>query len=572
LRGFSGAARTTIVDNEDMLRGRTVGAVVVAAALGVAAAAAASPGHDGVHARVMSFDRLGSNAGAPRPARDVVGRREEPLTAEEATARDLERVIRAELGDAVTGLDVVDARTGEPLFEVNADDRLNPASNVKMISTATSLELLGPDFHYPTRVLGPLPDDGGTVHGDVYLLGSWDPTLVAGDLDELAGQLADRGVHALDGDVVLGADDARDGIYHPSVQVTVAGGSAGEPPSVTPVTAGFDVVAADVTAKTVASGRAKLTYKVSTRRDDHGHARLVVEVGGTIGKGIATTTTLAPETDESRTVVAAGALRAAMRAHGITVTGDVTTAELPDFIAAAVAHGALPVELARHESQRLADIVAHVNKYSINWLADRVVISAAALHDRKPAVIASGVDEMYGWLGRHAQVGRDDAVLDTGSGLSYKTQLTPHELVRIVRGASGFAAGGFDAALARVWTDSLSIGGRDGTLTYRFRAPEVRGRLIGKTGTLSTAIALSGLLEVDPARPLAFSIVTNTATPLSKTAVRKTHEHLVDVICKYVARTAKTPAAPAAAPAAPVTHPAVPSELDDVDDDKPSSP
>jgi len=62
-----------------------------------------------------------------------------------------------------------------------------------MISTATALELLGPDFRYPTRVLGATPD-GGAVHGDVYLLGSYDPTLTVGDLDQLAAAIAARGI------------------------------------------------------------------------------------------------------------------------------------------------------------------------------------------------------------------------------------------------------------------------------------------------------------------------------------------------------------------------------------------
>nr|HEX4313180.1 D-alanyl-D-alanine carboxypeptidase [Kofleriaceae bacterium] len=517
--------------------------------------------HDGVHARVM----YQPGAGAMRAPRDAVGRREEPLTAEEQTAHDLEKLIHDQLGTAVTGLYVVDAKTGEPLFAVNADDKLNPASNVKMISTATALELLGPEFHYPTRVLGPAPDDTGTVRGDVYLFGSWDPTLVAADLDAVAAQLEARGVRALVGDVVIGGDGVRDGVYHPSVAIGVAGGSAAGAPAVVTPPAGFDLVTPVVTAKTAGS-RAKLTYKVDPVTDAAGHVRLQLTVDGTIARGATATYTLAPES--ARSQVAAHLLRAAMRAHGIAVTGDVAVAELPDFIAAAVGHGALPIELARHESAALGDIVSHVNKYSINWLADRVVISAAALHDRAPATIASGVDAMYGWLGRHAQVSRADAVLDTGSGLSYKTQVSPRELVQVVRGASGFAAGGFDATLAHAWTDSLSIGGRDGTLTYRFRAPEVRGHLVGKTGTLSTAIALSGLLEVDPARPLAFSIVTNTSTPLEKQAVRKSHEALIGVICTYLARTQH--AAARSAPAAP-EHAVVPGALEDADsgDDKP---
>src|SRR5215470_16704822 len=127
------------------------------------------PGKDGAHARVA----VGKEA---RPAREVIGRRDEPLTLEEQTAKEIEKLLRGPLAAGTTGLFVADAKTGEPLFAVNADDALNPASNVKMISTATALELLGADFRYPTRVLGPTPADG-VVRGDVYLLGSHDPTL-----------------------------------------------------------------------------------------------------------------------------------------------------------------------------------------------------------------------------------------------------------------------------------------------------------------------------------------------------------------------------------------------------------
>jgi hypothetical protein len=84
-------------------------------------------------------------------------------------------------------------------------------------------------------------------------------------------------------------------------------------------------------------------------------------------------------------------------------------------------------------------------------------------------------------------------------------------------------------------------------------------RIRGKTGTLSTAIAMSGVVDVDPAHPIAFSLVTNTKRPLSKAAVRHAHDLVVGALCSYVARTSKapapagfgvTPAPPAAQPAA----------------------
>ncbi len=524
---------------------------------------AAVPGalsHDGAHARVAF-----SVAGALRPAREVVGRREEPLTPEEATAKQIEKVLRGPLRYGVTGLFVADARTGEPLFAVNADDPLNPASNIKMISTATALELLGPTFRYPTRLLGATPDPDGAVHGDVYLLGSWDPTLVAADLDDIAHQLVDRGVHSLDGDVVVGSDPTRDGVFRASVPIAVKAGAPGQL-AIASAPAGFDLVALTVTAKTGAHpGRPHLTYK-STTTPDH---KLALEIGGTIGAGGETTYNFVTT---ERTADAAYALRAALRAYGIAVTGGVKVAELDEFVAHAAIGGALPAELGRHESAMLSDIVAHVNKWSINWLADRVVMTAAALSRHQAPSMALALDAMYGWLERHAHVAKANATIDTGSGLSYHTRISAHELVEVVRSAAGFADDS-DPDQARAWLASLSIAGNDGTLRRRFKTPAVRGKLHGKTGTLSTVIALSGVLEVDPDRPLVLSIVTNGDAPLSAAYTRKAHEQLVDLVCSYLAKTAKhhvaapPPAVVLPPPPPPVAKPALPDDLEDAVDD-----
>jgi serine-type D-Ala-D-Ala carboxypeptidase/endopeptidase (penicillin-binding protein 4) len=516
--------------------------------------------HDGAHARVAI-----NHAGDLRPAREAVGRREEPLTPEEDTARQIEALLRGPLRYGTTGLFVADARTGEALFAVNAEDPLNPASNVKMISTAAALELLGPDFKYPTRLLGATPT-AGVVHGDVYLLGSYDPTLTTADLDDIATAVAARGVTQIDGAIAVGADPARDGIFRAAIPIAVRAGAPGALAIAAPP-AGMDLVSITVTATTARSAaRPRLTYKVDAANDGAGRPRVIVTIGGTIGKGGATTYTLPIG---ERTAMAAYALRAALRAHGVALGGDFKTVELDRFISDATAAGGLPIELGRHDSLRLAEIIAHVNKWSINWLADRVIMTAAALARRQPPSMELALSAMYDWLGRHPRIAKDDLLVDTGSGLSYHTRITTHELVSIVRSAAGFAPDG-DAALSHAWLDSLSIAGTDGTLSGRFRAGDVRGRIRGKTGTLSTAIALSGVLDIDPARPLAFSLVTNGDTPLSARYIRRAHEQLIGLLCRYLRKTQKAPdpAAPAVAPPpadAPAVRPPDRSELEDLE-------
>ncbi|TMQ12503.1 MAG: D-alanyl-D-alanine carboxypeptidase/D-alanyl-D-alanine-endopeptidase [Deltaproteobacteria bacterium] len=510
--------------------------------------------HDGAHARVAI-----NHAGDLRPAREASGRREEPLTAEEDTARQIEKLLRGPLRYGVTGLFVADARTGEALFAVNADDPLNPASNVKMISTAAALELLGPDFRYPTRLLGPTPD-GGVVHGDVYLLGSHDPTLAIGDLDEIAAAVAARGVTRIEGGIAVGADPTRDGVYRAVIPIDIRAGEPGAPAIAAPAS-GMDLVAVTMAARTATGpGRARLTFQTTTTHDVDGHPRIALTIGGTIGRGGAARFTLATR---ERTATAAYTLRAALRARGVAIAGELRTEELPGFVARSVAASGLPVELGRHDSARLADIIARVNKWSINWLADRVIMTAAALVHREPPSMELALAAMYDWMTRHPRIAKSDVIVDTGSGLSYRTRITAHELVSIVRSAAGFVPDS-DAAQSRAWLDSLSVGGTDGTLSSRFRSGDVRGRLRGKTGTMSTAIALSGVLEVDPQRPLAFSLVTNGDSPLSSRYVRRAHEQLVGLLCRYLAVTRKPGAAELPTPPPPVQEP-VPTDAERAD-------
>ncbi|MFN0252586.1 MAG: D-alanyl-D-alanine carboxypeptidase/D-alanyl-D-alanine-endopeptidase [Kofleriaceae bacterium] len=485
-------------------------------------------------------------AGQMRPARDVIGRRDEPLTLEEETAKEIQKLLRGPLRNGLTGLYVADALTGQPLFAVNADDSLNPASNVKMISTATSLELLGPDFRYPTRVLGPAPY-AGIVHGDIYLLGSHDPTLTIDDLDELAGLLAASGITTIEGDIVVGTDPTRDGIFRAIVPLQVTAGEPGQAPTVV-VPIGADHVTVTVTAKTSRRAhRPRLTYTSTVTKSATGIPLVTVTVGGSIGKG---GSAMHPLWTRERTATAAYALRASLRAHNVTFSGDYKLLELGDYIGDSVAKGSLPVELARHESRPLSDIVARINKWSVNWLADRVVMTAAALAHHTSPSMDLAIEAMYSWLSRHANLTRKDLLIDTGSGLSYRTQITPTELVAIIRAAGGFTAHGAtgqaQAALpaepddvARAWLDSLSIAGHDGTLRHRVRNADLRARIRGKSGTLSTVIAMSGILEIDPTHPLAFALVTNTDTPLSKFNVRRAHDQVMGTLCSYLAKTTK---------------------------------
>lgn len=503
----------------------------------------------------------------PRARMDAVA-----LTAAERTADALDAILRGPLRFGTTGLYVVDAATGAELFAIHPDDPLNPASNVKLIATATALDQVGPEFRYTTRLLGARPDSDGAVAGDVYLHGSFDPTLAVGGLDDLAGQVAAAGVRSIHGDVVVGEQATRDGIYRARLHVEVVAAAPGAAPTVSvgPASDFLEIVNRATTSKR-AKVKKKAGVTVTTALVDRGgHKRLQVIVAGTIGKGKTSAHFLSTK---ERHLFAAHVLRAALAKAGVTVDGDVHVAPLADYVTAATARGVLPVPLATHRSAPLADIVAQVNKRSINWLADRVLTTTTALTRGELPSMADGVDAMYAWLERTSGIGKKDAVVDTGSGLSYRTELSPRQLVAVVRVATGAAAptSPAQAACAAAFRRSLSVAGVDGTLRGRFRS-SLRGRVIAKTGTLTGVIALSGLLDGPDGRTLAFSLVTNGHSQGRKLTVRAAHEQVLAELDRYLAATAPAaPAAPAVEPAAEPTTAiagaaAPASELDTADD------
>jgi D-alanyl-D-alanine carboxypeptidase/D-alanyl-D-alanine-endopeptidase (penicillin-binding protein 4) len=67
---------------------------------------------------------------------------------------------------------------GQLVAAKNETIPLAPASNLKILTAAVALDVLGPGFTYSTKVVGSLGADG-VVQGDLYLVGGGDPVLAS---------------------------------------------------------------------------------------------------------------------------------------------------------------------------------------------------------------------------------------------------------------------------------------------------------------------------------------------------------------------------------------------------------
>lgn len=101
-----------------------------------------------------------------------------------------------------TGAIAVDLRTSRLIFQHNPDLALAPASAEKLPVAFAALQQLGLGFRFHTKVLGEGVLIGDEWRGDLYLVGSGDPTLALPDIGRLARDLRAAGIRRVAGSVV----------------------------------------------------------------------------------------------------------------------------------------------------------------------------------------------------------------------------------------------------------------------------------------------------------------------------------------------------------------------------------
>src|SRR6266436_2983495 len=165
---------------------------------------------------------IGAESGQPKTPAAAVSKGKKPGVAA-ATRRFGERadalLATAPASKGEWGLLIVDAETGETLYELNADKYFVPASNMKLFTTALALAKLGPDYRFHTTLeTHGTVSPAGVLSGDLILVGRGDPNLsnrkfpynLKEEFDgapekvlaELADALVAKGVTEVSGDVV----------------------------------------------------------------------------------------------------------------------------------------------------------------------------------------------------------------------------------------------------------------------------------------------------------------------------------------------------------------------------------
>ena len=111
---------------------------------------------------------------------------------------------------------VMDMETNKIVASINPETSLIPASSLKLITTLSALDILGPDYTFTTKIThsGKIDPDG-TLTGNLYIIGSGDPTLgsprvaLGGEvlsfkklIVDIGKAIRDHGITCIDGEVI----------------------------------------------------------------------------------------------------------------------------------------------------------------------------------------------------------------------------------------------------------------------------------------------------------------------------------------------------------------------------------
>jgi D-alanyl-D-alanine carboxypeptidase/D-alanyl-D-alanine-endopeptidase (penicillin-binding protein 4) len=123
------------------------------------------------------------------------------------------------------------------------------------------------------------------------------------------------------------------------------------------------------------------------------------------------------------------------------------------------------------------------------------------------------------------KVGVPDAEfkLDDGCGLSKQNAISANCMVTTLV---------FDYfnANSKMFFNTLSVAGVDGTLDDRFRGTDLRGRVFGKSGFVNGVSALSGYLHAKDGQWYAFSILMNGIPAQSNSAIKFLQEKIIRAV------------------------------------------
>lgn len=438
--------------------------------------------------------------------------------------------------NAGIGLFLVELKPGNTkvLANINADLSLVPASVLKIMTTATALEVLGGSKSFSTSLQYSGQITGRVLKGNLFIRGGGDPAFTAGKAySRWADAVKELGIDTIEGNII---GDARifERFYIPSTwtwgELNSAYSAAASGLS---INGNIYALTSDIRNKKPYSPSREqmkpcipemqfqnLVYEADIPEDNlyasgdpHGNYKYIL---GGIPKGKNTFTYYGTIPDPP--AAACSEFISYLQQKGIFVKGKaVNLVHYSDSSGIEKIQGER-IAIAHAFSPSVATLVNITNQESNNFFAEHLIkhLGLYKYHNGSDDGGSRAIVDY--WKNKGMDTG--GLFIFDGCGISRYNAITARQLVFVLEYMQ-------KSPYFSVFYNSLPLAGVSGTLRNMFKETPVEGNLRAKTGTMSRVKTLAGYVRTRHNKTLAFAIIINNFS-CSQQYVKERLEKLVN--------------------------------------------
>jgi D-alanyl-D-alanine carboxypeptidase/D-alanyl-D-alanine-endopeptidase (penicillin-binding protein 4) len=425
---------------------------------------------------------------------------------------DLQKIIKkfgvpeSELGLYVTA---GEGDNQEVILDLNSKRKMIPASISKVATASATLESFPPGYKFKTQLLSEGDIQEKTLKGDLYLKGGGDPSFVSENMWFLVNTFKRNDLQKIEGDIVVDDSlfDAKrfdtsrqpervDRAYDApvgamsfnwnSVNIFVRpGAKPGEPARVYLDPENDYVRLVNKTTTMTGDGNSIAASRV----EDKNFGGDVIHVSGKIGKGAKEVVIFKNITKPD--LWAGYNLKSFLAQRGIAVTGKIRVGKATEKMRL----------LAESESKGIEQVLADMNKFSNNYVAEMLTKNMGAIKNA-PGSLEAGMEVINAHL-KKLNLPEDQYTMLNPSGLTRDNRISPFAMWKIILHLRN------DFQVQPEFLTSLPIAGIDGTLKKRMKNSPGERWVRAKTGYLTDVVSLAGYAGRKDGRVFTFAFIFN---------------------------------------------------------------
>jgi serine-type D-Ala-D-Ala carboxypeptidase/endopeptidase (penicillin-binding protein 4) len=449
------------------------------------------------------------------------------------------------LRNASWGFYAINTSNGKEIASYNSDLALVPASTQKVVTTLTSLLILGNDYRFETLIQYDGIISDGTLEGNLYITGHGDPTLGSSMMHDTLSlnmvystwlkDLKASGINKISGNIIADGSWFDDHLVSPKWSWQDIGNYYG---------AGSHALTANENLYSVyfQPGRQighsakivstlpivpEMTFKNDVKTGPRGSGDRVYIYGspycnerwltGTVPLGQSNFEVKGSLPDPG--FFLAASFKEFLMQNNIIVNGETYThRDAPQTV-----FSQSRVTISRRLSPTLEAITGRTNLHSVNTYAENLVKTLAKTQANEGSFEAGAKVIMDFW--QSMEINIDGMRLHDGSGLSAENNITPKQLTSMLH----FTAQ--DEALFKSFISGLPIANETGSLSGMFASTSSAGVLMAKSGFLGNVRAYAGYTRSRDGSLIAFTIIVNNYAQ-SPAAMRRKMEVLMDALTR----------------------------------------